>query len=476
MQHPWTVAHLSSLPDPELDRLAKQAAAGLAMSKLRLGRVILAMQLTGLPKRLGYKNALHYFKLAGANYVEARECLRVARRCEDLPLLRQAAEMGRVGWTHLREVVRVANAETEAEWIETCRRNGSKAVQKMVKQAKVGQKRPSEAPTGPPAPPCRGATPDATPNGAPPHGAPPHGAPPHGAPPHGSPPDGGRVDLRLKLPAGFNALLGRATRKLSEQAGRQLSPAQVVECLLAHYLTGHAFPGPMMWNRLLGQPSPHPVLGSRESGENSREFSDAPWEAVAATEEPCPGEPSLQLVRPAPAHWEPTETQRHEAFCCACPDCPDHLWLEVHNLVAYCEGSVMVPDNLLVLCASCYSRVQSGRLRVERLTGRALRWFDQNGRDLMDLVPEAYPEGWLDIEDDEYDEHGEQIAVEVEVEVEVEVDPALWEAFWPREEWQYDEDAEDDGADMSAWMGPDSTPRLVWSPARNSREFVGPAR
>ncbi len=458
LRHPWTVDYLSSLPDQELDRVGKQAAAGLAVARLRVGRVILAMQRTGLPRRLGYKNALHYFKLAGARYVEARECLRVARECERLPLLRAAAETGGIGWTNLREVVRVATPETEADWMEKCRRHTSKEVQKMVKHTKAGQARLGAPLTG--ALPTGALPTDALPTGAP---RPPSAGPSAG-PPDAGPQEVGPVDLRLKLPAGFNALLGRATRKLSEQAGRQLSPAQVVECLLAHYLTGHAFPGPMMWNRLLGQSSPNPAASS-EPEEDSRESSDAPWEAVAASQEPCPGEAELQIVRPAPAHWEPTEAQRHEAFCCACPDCPEKVWLEVHNLVSYCEGGVIVPDQMLVLCPSCYNRVHSGQLLVARRAEGGLRWSDMHGRDLLDLAPDEWPEHWLDIVDEEMNDDDLR-AFEAELDdtelddtelddteledgeledFDVEDDGAVYEAFWPREDRQSDDDAVDDG-------------------------------
>lgn len=337
----WTVAHLASLSDHALDQVARQAARSLALSKLQAGRVMLAMEQTGLPKRLGYKNALHYFKLAGARYVEARECKRVARGCEQLPILRAAAETGRIGWTNLREVVRVANPETERDWLDKCKLHTSKEVQKMVKSTKAAGQ----------APPVPGR----------------------------QSPEDGPVELRLKLSAGMDRLLDRATRELSERAGRPLGVREVVECLLAHYLTGHPFPGEMRWRRMLGEPD--------AEEKNSREFI---WGAVAATEEPCPGEPELEIVRPAPAHWDPpSEARRLEAFGCACPDCPDRMWLEVHELVSHLVDGVTVPDNLLVLCAGCRRRVHSGKLRVETVAGGGLRWLDAARRDLMELAAES---------------------------------------------------------------------------------------
>jgi len=51
-----------------------------------------------------------------------------------------------------------------------------------------------------------------------------------------------------------------------------------------------------------------------------------------------------------------------------------------------------VPDNLLVLCSTCHSRVHKGRLRVKRLENGALRWRDGRGR----LLTGYRPAGWLE--------------------------------------------------------------------------------
>jgi len=380
-QNHWTIDQLASLPDDQLDRLGKRAAGHLAMSRLTIGRVMLAMERTGLPARLGLSGALHYFILQGVHKAEANECRRVARQSEPLPKIREAAETGALGWTYLREIVRVASVETEEIWLELCQRHSTKQVQQLVKHTV-----PGDDPLNP-----QGDRPAR---------------------------DAVEVELRLTLPAEINALLARVTRELSVRAGRPLSPRATLECLLAQHLTGHAFPGEVSWNKLTEQArrdlSAHREAELREveqvrETENSREFSEkAPWAAVAASEAPFPGEPDLLLVRRAAPHWENDrlrfneetrhltgpqrrELLRRDAYHCASPDCPHHVWLHVHHLVYHCRGGVTVPDNLVVLCSTCHGLVHKGLLRVERRPDGSLSWWDGEGRSLTNREPEARP-------------------------------------------------------------------------------------
>jgi hypothetical protein len=95
-QEPWTLEYLTALPDHELDRVGKRVAGDVVISRLHAGRVMLAMESTGLPARLGLSGAIHYFILAGFKRVEALECRRVAQQCEPLPKISAAAEAGTV--------------------------------------------------------------------------------------------------------------------------------------------------------------------------------------------------------------------------------------------------------------------------------------------------------------------------------------------------------------------------------------------
>jgi len=69
---------------------------------------------------------------------EGREARRVAQALEDLPMLAEAAETGRVRWANLREVVRVANPETEEFWTHAALTRRYRPLCRMVRRALDG--------------------------------------------------------------------------------------------------------------------------------------------------------------------------------------------------------------------------------------------------------------------------------------------------------------------------------------------------
>ena len=54
---------------------------------------------------------------------EARDLLRVARALQDLPEIDRAFAQGQIGWSKLRELTRVATAQTEGEWLSFAKRS-----------------------------------------------------------------------------------------------------------------------------------------------------------------------------------------------------------------------------------------------------------------------------------------------------------------------------------------------------------------
>ena len=137
---------------------------------------------------------------------------------------------------------------------------------------------------------------------------------------------------------------------------------------------------------------------------------EGPWAALAATEEPCPTQEGLLLVRQAAARWQSDglrfsgkarattpaqrgEILRRDAYCCATPGCPNHMWLEVHHIVFYCAGGVTVPDNLLTLCSRCHRKLHEGRLGVTGVVPQGLLWVDATGQPLGVALEPGKPLG-----------------------------------------------------------------------------------
>ena len=74
---------------------------------------------------------------------QTRDLLRIGRRLRDLPRLREVFSVGEVGWTQVREVVRVATPETDAAWTERVLEVGSRRLEREVAACRPGDLPPA---------------------------------------------------------------------------------------------------------------------------------------------------------------------------------------------------------------------------------------------------------------------------------------------------------------------------------------------
>src|SRR5688500_4151126 len=119
------------------ERVEEWALAHQALSKLRLKRAALDAE-EGTWLLRAFRAATHvYFGYASfAEYIErlfglkrraTEEKLRVAAALEALPELAEALRSGKLNWSVVRELTRVAVRETESEWIlAVCRKDGAR--------------------------------------------------------------------------------------------------------------------------------------------------------------------------------------------------------------------------------------------------------------------------------------------------------------------------------------------------------------
>ena len=98
-------------------------------------------------------------------------------------------------------------------------------------------------------------------------------------------------------------------------------------------------------------------------------------------------QPANRLATPA----QRREILRRDGFRCSTPGCPNHLWLDVHHIVFYCEAGKTIPENLTVVCAKCHRNIHEGKLVVHGSPGR-LVFTDRHG---VSLAENAAICGWL---------------------------------------------------------------------------------
>jgi hypothetical protein len=130
--------------------LEEWALAHEALSKLRLkraaldaeeGRWLLRAFRAATHLHFGYASFGEYIeRLFGLNRRTTEEKLRVAGALEELPELAEALRSGRLNWSAVRELSRVAVPATERQWIAVARGATAREVERMVSGLARGDK------------------------------------------------------------------------------------------------------------------------------------------------------------------------------------------------------------------------------------------------------------------------------------------------------------------------------------------------
>jgi len=234
---------------------------------------------------------------------------------------------------------------------------------------------------------------------------------------------------------------------MSEEAGRRLPSVEVFELLLVGFLNSVPYPDASDVNAVLtearknlaareeleqpapvadrvqentpayeagrlAETTPYPELERSAPVADTVQENTPPyevgWLAAAAAATPCPGNEESSVVRRQVAPWrnprlrfqpanrlatpaQRREILRRDGFRCSTPGCPNHLWLDVHHIVFYCEGGKTIPENLTVVCAKCHRNIHEGKLVVHGSPGR-LVFTDRQGASLAENAAIC---GWL---------------------------------------------------------------------------------
>ncbi len=197
---PWSLEELREMAPQELDGLARGAGRSLVMGRLLLGRCLVELDRRTMWDEWGFSGSIHYARYAlRLSRKEAREMRRVARELEPLPVLSAAAEQGDLGWSHLREVVRVAVPQTEQAWLEAAQTCTWRVFHRLVRQAVAGDL-PGEA---------------------------------------SQEPQAEQVELRFMLTAEQAEVYNAGLARLSRRFGRLVDPAEALEFAFAELLAGN---------------------------------------------------------------------------------------------------------------------------------------------------------------------------------------------------------------------------------------------
>jgi hypothetical protein len=289
---------------------------------------------------LGFGSFVSYAEqLFGHKPRSILEKLRVAEALEQLPESRAALEQGRLSWSALRELTRVAVRETEGEWLELARGKSVRQLEELV-----AGKRHGDLPT---------TTPD---------------------------PRAVRHVLRFEVSAETFALFREALAELRRRSGASLDDDTALLELARQVLGGPRDEGRSSYQIAL---SLCPECGSGRQRANGQMVAVAP-ELVEMAE--CDAQRIPALARDVPEAGSMTSElhahvgtrakqeippalrravlQRDERRC-RVPGCRNATFLDLHHLQPRAAGGCHTAENLVTVCSAHHRALHRGELRSE---------------------------------------------------------------------------------------------------------------
>jgi len=242
---------------------------------------------------------------------KADDFIRLAKKLDDLPAVREAVASGEIGYTKARELVSVATPETQDTWLKAAkgtRKELIHEVKKAKRAAKVdpgqGELLPSEQPVVAPRelPVCF------------------------------------RINLTPEQEARRSALVER----LHKLGGVPSDRAELMLEALAALLET---------KELQGQKCPRGHLVSRPPVQIHVELSRAESERMRCDAAVCEHGGRNTTTIPPRVRREVLARDQHR---CQAPGCGRTRFLEVHHIVSRQKGGSNQTDNLVTLCASCH--------------------------------------------------------------------------------------------------------------------------
>jgi hypothetical protein len=341
----WVAAH------EELTLLARRRAELDGLEGPALLRALRA----GVHRHLGLGSFAEYVeRLFGYSRRTLDDKLRTAEALEAMPALARSLHEGTLSWSAVRELARVATAETELEWLEAARGRSVHEVERLVSGRRRGA-RPSDEP------------------------------------------DAGleRHILRFDVSAETFAMFREATRALRQKAGEQLDDDAAL-LLMAREVLG----GPADDEKASYQVALSVCERCRRASQDAR-GEVIPVDGAILEMAQCDAQ-HLGRVTSQPAHvsaldaagcthagvdiaahqvdtsasTRATQTippalrrkvMRRDHGRCVVPGCRHATFVDLHHIETRADGGAHDEDNLIVLCSAHHRALHRGQLAI---TGR----------------------------------------------------------------------------------------------------------
>jgi hypothetical protein len=320
----WLAAHEA------LSRLARQRAAADAEE----GRWLLAARRAAAHVHLGFGSFVEYAeRLFGYKPRSIHERLRVAEALESLPALANALEEGRLNWSAVRELTRVAVVETEQDWLRLAAGKSLRQLEELLAGMRLGD------------------LPDAPPD-----------------------PSALRHVLRFEVTPETFALIREALAELKRRSAAALNDDAALQEMARNVLVGPGDEGRssyqialsvcpqcssarLLANGQLVPVGPEVVEKAQCDAQHLPSLDQAKTPDLSAHV----GERAKQDVPPALRRAVIHRDHRR----CRIPGCRNAVFLDVHHLQLRSEGGAHEAANLIAVCAAHHRALHEGQLRTE---------------------------------------------------------------------------------------------------------------
>jgi hypothetical protein len=263
-------------------------------------------------------------KVLGYTPHTARERMRVARALVRLPFTTQMLARGELTYSAVRELSRVATADTEREWLARTHGMNVHAIERAV----AGHA-PGDRPDDPKQPDLR------------------------------------TRDIKLPLPPELYAMWRQARVALEEEVGSELGDLQFVEMMLRRVLDPST-----------GEHNPAHQIAYKQCDDCKRTTQnggglelDVPDEVIEKAHCDARYLGSLDATAPERATASVTPRIREQVFardeaCCRIPGCRSRRNLEIHHIHPQAQGGTHELSNLMLLCSGHHSAHHEGLIEI----------------------------------------------------------------------------------------------------------------
>src|SRR5450432_84786 len=274
-------------------------------------------------EELGKASLLEYLEdIFGYGPKVAYERIRVALALEEMPELCEALERGDVSYSALREVTRVANAETQREWLDAIRGKNLRQIEDLARSRKKGAK-----PTDPADPNLKPRT------------------------------------RQFEVTPATNALLRQARQALASERGHFIDDDEFLAAMATAVLEGGAGSSAETGAKYQIRVT---VCGNCEQAFQEGAGRKIAISAADAARAQCDAQRigddhrAKQDIAPAARRF----VWHRDGGQCAVPSCRSSRHIDIHHIVARADGGNHEAGNLTLLCDGHHRALHHGKLAI----------------------------------------------------------------------------------------------------------------